>query len=102
MRELLTSQPIFIGFKVDNRLKERLETLSDADRKYVSLEGSGFLQICVAGEDRYVGRLLADRLTTDRVDDIRRNILSIVRKLGHEIGLQSNMQIIACRPVGSS
>lgn len=101
MRELMISQPIFIGFKVDNRLRERLESLSDADKKYVSAEGSTFLQICMVGEDRYVGKLVDDRLTTDRVDDIRRNILSIIRKLGHEVRLPTHLQILACGSVSS-
>lgn len=96
MRELLNHQPIFIGFKVDSRLQEKLNTLSDADRKYVSAESNTFLQVCRMGEDVYVGKLVDDRLTTDRVDDIRRSILSIIRKLGHEVRLPTNLQILAC------
>lgn len=81
---------------MDNRLRERLETLSESDKKYVSAEGSTFLHICMVGEDRYVGKLVDDRLTTDRVDDIRRNVLSIIRKLGHEVRLPTHLQILAC------
>ena len=29
----------------------------------------------------YVGKVIEDGLTTDRVDDVRRNVLSIVRRL---------------------
>ena len=90
------SQPIFIGFKVDTRLREMLESLNDTDKKYVSAEDSAFLRICMVGEDRYLGKLVDDRLTTDRVEDIRRHILSIVRKLGHEVRLPTNLQILAC------
>ena len=99
MRELLIHQPIFIGFKVDNRLRERLQSLNDSDRKYVSTEGSTFLQICGVGEDLYVGKLVDERLTTDQVDDIRRNVLSIIRKLGHEVRLPTHLQILACSSV---
>ncbi len=96
VRELLVQQPIFIGFKVDSRLRERLATLSDSDKKYVSTDGSTFLRICMMGEDVYVGKLVDDRLTTDRVEDIRRNVLSIIRKLSQEVHLPSNLQILAC------
>lgn len=99
MRELLIHQPLFIGFKVDNRLREKLESLSDSDRKYVSIEDSAFLQICGFGTDLYVGKLLKERLTTDKIDDIRRNVLSIIRKLGHEVRLPTNLQIVACNAV---
>ncbi|HET6373188.1 MAG TPA: hypothetical protein VFG76_07765 [Candidatus Polarisedimenticolia bacterium] len=92
----MMSQPIFIGFKVDTRLREMLESLNDTDKKYVSAEDSAFLRICMVGEDRYLGKLVDDRLTTDRVEDIRRHILSIVRKLGHEVRLPTNLQILAC------
>ena len=98
MRELLIDQPIFIGFKVDNQLRETLKTLSDADRKYVSTEGPTFLQLCGVGEDLYVGKLMDERLTTDQVDDIRRSVLSIIRKLGHDARLPTNLQILACGP----
>lgn len=101
MRHLVMHQAIFIGFKADNRLRERLQTLDEANRKYVSSGDSTFLQICNSGEDLYVGKLVDDRLTTDRVEDIRRNILSIIRKLGHEIRLPTSLQIIACSAVES-
>jgi hypothetical protein len=99
VRELLISQPIFIGFKVDNRLREKLESLDGSDRQYVSAEGSAFLLICRVGEDRYVGKVVEDRLTTDRVEDIRRNVVSIIKKLGHEVRVPVNLQILACSPL---
>ena len=99
MRELLIQQPIFIGFKVDNRLREKLQSLSDLDKNYVSVEGSAFLQLCAAGDDLYVGKLVNDGLTSDRVDDICRNVASILRKLGHEGRVPRNLQILACSRV---
>ena len=81
MLELLIHQPIFIGFKADNSLRQRLESLSDIDRKYFSPGYSTSLSLCQVGEDIYVGKLVDESLTTDRVEDIRRNVLSIVRKI---------------------
>jgi len=101
MRELLISQPIFIGFKADTRLREKLTSLKDSDRQYVSAEGTAYLQMCMVGEDLYVGKLVSDRLTTDRVEDIRHNILSILRKLGHEARLPNDLQILGCSPLES-
>ena len=94
--ELLIHQPIFIGFKADSNLRRHLESLSDSDKKYFSPEDSTFLRICQLGEDIYVGKLVHESLTTDRVDDIRRNVLSIVRKVGSEMRLPSNLKIFAC------
>ena len=97
--ELLIDQPIFIGLKADNSLRHRLEALSDSDRQYVSVEDQAFLRICRVGEDTYVGKLISDNLTTDRVEDIRRNVLSIIRRLGHEVRLPVNLKILACSEV---
>jgi hypothetical protein len=94
--ELQMHQPIFIGFKVDNNLREHLESLSDIDKQYFSREDSTFLRICQVGEDIYVGKLVHESLTTDRVEDIRRNVLSIVRKIGSDVRLPSNLKILAC------
>ena len=96
MRELLISQPIFIGFKVDTRLRGMLQSLNEVNKKYVSSDSSTFLRICMVGDDLYVGKLVDDRLTTDRVEDIRRNILSIIRKIGQELRVPTNLQILAC------
>ncbi len=99
MRELLINQPIFIGFKMDNRLREMLETPNDKHKKYVSADDSTFLRICKEGEDLYVGKLVDDRLTTDRVEDIRRHILSIIRKLGYDVRMPTNLRILAVSSV---
>ena len=99
MRELLIHQPIFIGFKMDRRLREMIDSLDDLNKQYVSNEDSTFLQVCMVGEDRYVGKLVNDRLTTDRIDDIRRNIVSIIRKIGNETRPPTNLRIFACSSV---
>jgi len=96
--ELLIDQPLFIGFKADKTLVRRLEILSDTDRQYVSTGDAAFLRICRVGEDTYVGKL-CDELTTDRVEDIRLNVLSIIRKLGHESRLSANLKIVACSEI---
>ena len=94
--ELRTDQPIFIGFKADHNLRQRLETLNSADRKYVSDDDSTFLRLCRLGEDLYVGKLIHESLTTDRVEDIRRNIVSIVHRIGTELRVPVHLKILAC------
>ena len=99
MLELLLDEPIFVGFKAGKALRLMLESLSETDKKYVSGESSTFLRVCGIGEDLYVGKLSDEALATDRVEDIRRNILSILRKLGPAVPLPTNLRIFACRVV---
>src|SRR5882724_2048209 len=79
--ELMFDQPIFVGFKADSSLRLYLESLKDTDKQYISEDGSAFLLLCRMGEDVYVGKLVHETLTTDQVDDIRRNVMSIMQKL---------------------
>ncbi len=102
MLELLVDEPIFIGFKAGRALRQLLESLGNADKKYVSSEDSTFLRLCSIGEDLYVGKLIHEALATDRVDDIRRNILSILRKLGPAVPLPTTLRIFACRAVNET
>ena len=94
--ELMVKQPIFIGFKADNNLRQRLESLNDVDKQYFSGEDSTFLRVCRVGEDIYVGKIIHEDLTTDRVEDIRRNVVSIIHKVGSELRLPAHMKILAC------
>jgi hypothetical protein len=100
--ELLIDEPIFIGFKAGRALRQLLEGLGNSDKKYVSGEDSTFLRLCSIGEDLYVGKVIHEALATDRVDDIRRNILSILRKLGPAVPLPTTLRIFACRAVNES
>ena len=96
MLEVLVNQPIFIGFKADNNLRQHLESLNEFDKKYFSPEDSTFLRVCRVGEDIYVGKLVHESLTTDRVEDIRRNIVSIMHKIASQVRLPANLKILAC------
>ena len=91
--ELSTQHPIFIGFKMDSSLRRELDNLTGAERKYVSREDPSFLLICTMGKNSYVGKLIEDNLSTDRVDDISRNILSILHRLCPDTRIPENFQI---------
>ena len=89
---------IFVGFKMDGQMRRRMESIEGPDRKYVSTEDSTFLRICRMGEDSYVGKVIHEPLSTDRVDDIRRNVLSILQRLCPDTRLPTSMDIVPCVP----
>ena len=99
--ELSIDQPIFVGFKADTSLQRYLESLSDSDRQYISDDDSAFLRYCQSGGDVYVGKIIQETLTTDQVDDIRRNVMSIMHKLRPGVRCPGNLRILACKSVGS-
>ena len=94
--ELSDHHLLFVGFKLDGSLKHQLRSLSGPDAKYVSTDGSAFLRLCTRDKDLYVGKVIDDRLTTDRVEDVRRNVLSIVTRLCPDTRLPTKLEIWAC------
>jgi hypothetical protein len=96
--ELSQRHSLFVGFKLDGSLRRQLESLEGPDRKYVSGEDSTFLTLCRRGEDRWVGKVIEDGLSTGRVDDVRRNVLSILRRLCPDTRLPDQLEILVCLP----
>ncbi len=94
--ELTDRSPIFIGFKMDTSLKREIEALEGSDRQYVSREDSSFLMICTLGVDQYVGKIVEERMTTDRVEDVRRNVLSILQRICPEKRFPEIFDILPC------
>ena len=97
--EILLEAPVFIGFKASRALRRLLESLSEIQKAYVASDDSAFLRSYEIGGDLYIGKLVHEAVSTDRVDDIRRNILSILRKLGPVVPLPTTMRIFSCRTV---
>ncbi len=95
--DLSDGQSIFVGLRLDSQLRRQLHGLTGPDRAYVSTEDTAFLTICRLGEHEYVGKVVSERLTTERVDDVRRNVLSILQRLCPDTRLPANLEIFACR-----
>ncbi len=96
--DLSDHQAIFVGCKLDGQLRRRLASVTGPDRRYVSTEDTSFLTICRLGEDEYVGKVVEERLSTNRVDDVRRNVLSILQRLCPDLRLPSELEILVCQP----
>ena len=94
--ELSDRNKLFIGLKLDTGLRRQLEGVTGPDRRYVSGEDPAFLRIISLGDDLYVGKVNEDRLTTDRVDDVRRNVVSILHRLCPETRIPEKLVILAC------
>ena len=100
--KLSSVQPIFVGFKLDGSLRRQLEGLSGSERRYVSPDDTTFLMMCKKGSDAYVGKLIEDGLTTDRVEDVKRNVLSIMRRLCPDVRLPNVLEILPIEIPGGS
>ncbi len=95
---LEAQRPLFVGLKLDGQLRRQLDALAGPDRRYVSRDDSTFLRICTLGGDEYVGKVIPDGLSTDRVNDVRRNVLSILQRVCPDTRFPEHLQIFPCDP----
>lgn len=100
MLKLDDKRPLFVGFKLESRVRRQLEGITGSDRRYVSTQDWTFLTICRLGDSDYVGKVVGDGLSTDRITDIRSNVLSILRRLCPDERFPEHMEVLACDDVG--
>ena len=82
---------LFFGCKIDSRLREALALAKPGDRKYFENPEAGFLQIINMPRpdrdrpDRYIGKIVKSGLGCGDVEDIQRNVVSILRRIAPDI-----------------
>jgi hypothetical protein len=76
---------LFFGTKVDSKLREGLALSKPGDKKYFDGTSEDFLRVIELGEDkdkeRWIGKVIKAGPAVTEVDDIQRNILSILRRV---------------------
>lgn len=83
--KLVKDQQFFFGCKIDSKMREALSQARPGDRKYFEGESSEFLSICTAGDERWIGKILKGGMNVGEVEDIQRNIVSILRRISPTI-----------------
>jgi hypothetical protein len=76
---------LFFGTKIDSKLREGLALSKPGDKKYFDGSSDEFLRIIEIGDDkdkeRWIGKVIKAGPAVTEVDDIQRNILSILRRV---------------------
>jgi hypothetical protein len=75
------ASPLFFGCKIDSKLREGLAQCKPGDRKYFEGESEEFLRVLQFEEERWIGKIVKGGLVVTEVDDIQRNIISILRRI---------------------
>ncbi len=82
---------LFFGCKIDSKLREALALAKPGDRKYFEDPEAGFLRIVNMPRpdrdrpDRYIGKTVKAGLGCGDVEDIQRNVVSILRRIAPDI-----------------
>jgi hypothetical protein len=76
---------LFFATKIDSKLREGLALSKPGDKKYFDGSSEEFLRVLEIGEEkdkeRWVGKVIKPGPAVTEVDDIQRNILSILRRV---------------------
>ena len=76
---------LFFGTKIDSKLREGLALSKPGDKKYFDGSSDEFLRVIELGDDkdkeRWIGKVIKAGPAVTEVDDIQRNILSILRRV---------------------
>src|SRR5512146_1643775 len=79
------SSALFFGTKIDSKLREGLALSKPGDKKYFDGSSDEFLRVMEIGDDkdkeRWIGKVIKAGPAVTEVDDIQRNILSILRRV---------------------
>ena len=83
------SGQLFFGCKIDSKLRDALSQAKPSERRY--FEGTEFLTICAFGDDeQWIGKILEGGLSVTEVDDIQRNVVSILRRIASDIRIPAS------------
>ena len=72
---------LFFGTKIDSKLREALSQCKPGDRKYFEGGSDEFLRVLEVDEEKWLGKVIQPGPAVTEVDDIQRNIVSILRRI---------------------
>jgi hypothetical protein len=76
---------LFFATKIDSKLREGLALSKPGDKKYFDGSSEEFLRILEIGDEkdkeRWIGKVIKPGPAVTEVDDIQRNVLSILRRV---------------------
>jgi hypothetical protein len=72
---------MFVGLKIDSKMREALAQATPGDRHYFDDPNSGFLRILPLGDEQWIGKLLEGGFAPTEMEDIQRNVISILNRV---------------------
>ena len=72
---------LFVGVRIDNKLRDALDHCPGRDRVFFDGSDARYLTVVRATEDSYIGKVIDAGVSAGSMDDLKRNILSILTRL---------------------
>jgi hypothetical protein len=76
---LETDKRLFVGIKISKQLQNGLDSPAPGTAHYLKEDNTEYLHIVNLGEEKLIGRFLKDGFPLGDLDNVGRNVRSIVR-----------------------
>lgn len=86
---------LFVGLKIDNKLRDALAHAPHRDRAFFDGTDPRYLCEIRAVEDTYLGKVVDAALPVTQIDDVKRNVLSILHRLSTGRRSEDDVKIFA-------
>ncbi|MBI4527416.1 MAG: hypothetical protein HY695_26785 [Deltaproteobacteria bacterium] len=82
---------LFVGMKISAKLQREMDNCARGTERYFKEDRPESLQIVTLGEEKLIGRFLQDGFPVNEIDNVSRNIRSVVTLItqGHRIAEDS-------------
>jgi len=82
------AKPLFVGVKISKTLQNDLDSPAPGTKHY--FEGTENLQIVDMGEDKFIGRYVKSGYPAAGINDVSRNICSIIKLIARGRRIEEN------------
>ena len=72
---------LFFATRIDSKLREGLALSKPGDKKYFDGSSEDFLRVLEVEDEKWVGKVIKGGTAVTEIDDIQRNVLSILRRV---------------------
>jgi len=88
---------LFLGFKIDSKLREAMGQATPGDRKF--FEDPQYLRVLPMGDDQWIGKTFEAGIAPGEIEDLVRNVISLLTRVApngrHSV---SAMRILSVDP----
>jgi hypothetical protein len=83
--KLLKGERLFFGCKIDSKLREALAQAKPGERRYFDDPTGEFLRVLSFEDERWIGKVMGGGVNVSDVEDIQRNVVSILRRVAPSV-----------------
>lgn len=81
---------LFAGIKITTKLQNDLDSPAPGTERYFKTDDLDYLHVITVGEEKLIGRYLKDGFPAAEMDNVSRNVCSIVRLIARGHRLEEN------------